>query len=121
MTDPRCGISAPRSEATGKSDQALLYYIKSYMHGPPDPARRSVIETVYKKVNGTLDGPDDKIGPGFSAATATPHRRRDNSSLTNNITLDFNLRQFPYPVCGVLSKEPERSTKEGITATKPHH
>ncbi len=59
-------------EASGKNDQALLYYIKSYVNGPPDPARRSVIENVYKKVNGTLDGLDDKIGPGFAAASASP-------------------------------------------------
>ena len=59
-------------EANGKNDQALLYYIKSYVNGPPDPARRSVIENVYKKVNGTLDGLDDKIGPGFAAASASP-------------------------------------------------
>jgi len=50
----------------------LLYYIKSYVNGPPDPARRSIIEAVYKKVNGTLDGLDDKIGPGFAAASASP-------------------------------------------------
>ncbi len=55
-------------EAEGKNDQALLYYIKSYLSGEPDPARRSVIEKVYKKVNGTLDGLDDKIGPGFTPA-----------------------------------------------------
>ena len=59
-------------EANGKHDQALLYYIKSYVNGPPDPARRSIIEAVYKKVNGTLDGLDDKIGPGFAAASASP-------------------------------------------------
>jgi uncharacterized membrane protein YgcG/tetratricopeptide (TPR) repeat protein len=59
-------------EANGKNDQALLYYIKSYVKGPPDPARRSVIENVYKKVNGTLDGLVDKIGPGFAAASASP-------------------------------------------------
>jgi hypothetical protein len=59
-------------EATGKSDQALLYYIKSYVAGVPDPARRSVIESVYKKVNGTLDGLDDKIGPAFATATSSP-------------------------------------------------
>jgi tetratricopeptide (TPR) repeat protein len=59
-------------EANGKYDQALLYYIKSYVAGPPDPARRSIIEAVYKKVNGTLDGLDDKIGPGFAAASASP-------------------------------------------------
>jgi tetratricopeptide (TPR) repeat protein len=59
-------------EAGGKNDQALVYYIKSYVAGVPDPARRSVIENVYKKVNGSLDGLDDKIGPGFATATATP-------------------------------------------------
>ena len=59
-------------EATGKYDQALLYYIKSYVHGPPDPARRSIIETVYKKVNGTLDGLDDKIGAAAASATPSP-------------------------------------------------
>jgi tetratricopeptide (TPR) repeat protein len=59
-------------EANGKNDQALLYYIKSYVTGPPDPARRSVIENVYKKVNGTLEGLDDKIGPSFATAIATP-------------------------------------------------
>ncbi|MFS8084574.1 MAG: TPM domain-containing protein [Acidobacteriota bacterium] len=57
-------------EASGKNDQALLYYIKSYVAGAPDPARRTVIENVYKKVNGTLEGLDDKIGPGFATATA---------------------------------------------------
>jgi len=60
-------------EANGKNDQALLYYIKSYVTGPPDPARRSVIENVYKKVNGTLEGLDDKIGPSFATGTATPN------------------------------------------------
>jgi tetratricopeptide (TPR) repeat protein len=59
-------------EATGKNDQALLYYIKSYVNGPPDPARRSIIETVYKKVNGTLDGLDDKIGAAAASSTPTP-------------------------------------------------
>ena len=59
-------------EANGKNDQALLYYIKSYVAGPPDRARRSIIENVYKKVNGTLDGLEDKIGPGFNAASTSP-------------------------------------------------
>lgn len=59
-------------EANNKHDQALLYYIKSYLAGTPDPARRSVIENVYKKVNGTLDGLDDKIGPAYSSSAPSP-------------------------------------------------
>jgi tetratricopeptide (TPR) repeat protein len=62
-------------EAAGKNDQALLYYVKAYLAGEPDPVRRAVIENVYKKVNGTLDGLDDKIGPGFSTTPSpTPTR-----------------------------------------------
>jgi hypothetical protein len=33
-----------------------------------------VIENVYKKVNGTLDGLDEKIGPAFTTAKPTPPR-----------------------------------------------
>ena len=63
-------------EATGKNDDALPYYIKSYKAGPPDPARRSVIESVYKKVNGSLEGLDDKIGPASAAASSTPSTKQ---------------------------------------------
>ncbi len=59
-------------DADGKHDQALLYYINSYRAGAPDPARRAVIENVYKKVNGTLDGLDDKIGPAYSSSAPSP-------------------------------------------------
>jgi tetratricopeptide (TPR) repeat protein len=59
-------------EADGKHDQALLYYINSYRAGAPDPARRAVIEGIYKKVNGTLDGLDDKIGPAYSSSAPSP-------------------------------------------------
>jgi predicted Zn-dependent protease len=59
-------------EADGKIDQALPNYIKSYLAGPPDAARRAVIENAYKKVNGSLDGLDDKIGPP-PATTPAPN------------------------------------------------
>jgi hypothetical protein len=59
-------------EADGKHDQALLYYINSYRAGAPDPARRAVIENIYKKVNGSLEGLDDKIGPAYSSSAPSP-------------------------------------------------
>jgi len=31
-----------------------------------------VIENIYKKVNGTLDGLDDKIGPAYSSSAPSP-------------------------------------------------
>lgn len=58
-------------EAGGHNDEALLYYIKSYLVTGPDPVRRAVIESIYRKVNGSLDGLNDKIGPAFDAAAPT--------------------------------------------------
>lgn len=59
-------------ERQDKKPEALSYYIKSYVQGEPDPVRRMVIEQLYRKVNGSLDGLDEKIGPGFGASADTP-------------------------------------------------
>jgi hypothetical protein len=50
-------------ETSGNGQEALASYIKSYNGGPPDPTRRTVIENLYRKVNGSLEGLDEKIGP----------------------------------------------------------
>jgi tetratricopeptide (TPR) repeat protein len=49
--------------ASGNAQEALTYYYKSYRGGLPDPARRAIIEALYRKVNGSLDGLEEKIGP----------------------------------------------------------
>jgi tetratricopeptide (TPR) repeat protein len=56
-------------EQTDQKQQALDYYIKSYTAGEPDTLRRSVIEQLYRKINGSLDGLDQRISAGgFSTA-----------------------------------------------------
>ena len=60
-------------EQTDQKQQALDYYIKSYTAGEPDTIRRSVIEQLYKKINGSLDGLDQRItAGGFSTGSAAP-------------------------------------------------
>jgi tetratricopeptide (TPR) repeat protein len=56
-------------EANGNRDEALAAYIKSYKSGPPDAARRVVIETLYRKINGSLNGLDERIGASSAVAT----------------------------------------------------
>jgi tetratricopeptide (TPR) repeat protein len=56
-------------EANGNRDEALAAYIKSYKSGPPDAARRVVIETLYRKINGSLNGLDERIGASPAVAT----------------------------------------------------
>ncbi len=60
-------------DADGKSKEALDAYIKSYTNAEPDAARRSIIETVYQKVNGNLDGLDQKIGSNPVTASNEPN------------------------------------------------
>ncbi len=60
-------------EQTDQKQEALDYYIKSFNAGDPDPIRRSVIEQLYKKINGSLDGIEQKIsGVGPIATTTEP-------------------------------------------------
>lgn len=54
-----------------KKEEALANYIKSYNAGDPDPIRRGVIEQLYRKINGSLNGLDERIGPASGALPVT--------------------------------------------------
>lgn len=57
-------------EQSGEKEQALEAYIKSYRGEPaPSAVRRSVIEQLYKRVNGSLDGLNEKLGTVTAATT----------------------------------------------------
>ncbi len=56
-------------EQSGSNEDALNYYVKSYNAGAPDPNRRVMIEKVYRKMNGSLSGLDQRIGPATSSNT----------------------------------------------------
>ena len=55
-------------EQTGEKEQALNYYIKSYQGGEEDKVRRSGIEQLYRKINGSMDGFEARL----SATTVEP-------------------------------------------------
>lgn len=57
--------------ATGNQQEALAAYIKGYNPAAPDPVRRAIIETLYRKLNGSLDGLDAMIGPASSVSSNT--------------------------------------------------
>jgi tetratricopeptide (TPR) repeat protein len=64
------GVALERQD---KKAEALTNYIKSYNSGDPDPVRRVLIEQLYRKIHGSLDGLDERIGGGFgTSANATP-------------------------------------------------
>jgi hypothetical protein len=55
-------------EQTGRNDEALESYIQSYNAGERDAVRRSVIERLYRKVKGSTDGLEDRVGPAISSS-----------------------------------------------------
>jgi len=68
-----------------KKAEALSYYIKSYNTGEPDSVRRAVIEQLYRKVNGSLDGLDERIGPAPGTAVSAQTPATNNTpDQTNN-------------------------------------
>lgn len=54
----------------GKDAEALDAYIKVYKSGGPDVVRYTVIEGLYKRVNGNINGLEEKIGPNPAAPVA---------------------------------------------------
>ncbi len=63
-------------EQTGNPADALAAYLKSYKNGSPDILRRAVLEALYRKVNGSLEGLDAQLGTASfveaSDANASP-------------------------------------------------
>jgi tetratricopeptide (TPR) repeat protein len=56
--------------ASGNQQEALAAYLKSYDRNAPDPVRRAVIEGLYRKVNGSLDGIETALGADSPTAIA---------------------------------------------------
>ena len=77
-----------------KKAEALSYYIKSYNTGEPDPVRRAVIEQLYRKVNGTLAGLDERIGPAPGTSPGAQTSAREN---TADKSVDAPAQPTPSP------------------------
>lgn len=57
-------------EADGKYKDALDAYVKSYTNGEPSALKYAIVESVYQKVNGNLDGLETRIGAKPASITA---------------------------------------------------
>jgi tetratricopeptide (TPR) repeat protein len=58
--------------ANGDDAEALNMYIESYKTDRPDFAKYSIVEALYKKINGSTEGLEAKIGAERVAATSSP-------------------------------------------------
>lgn len=56
-------------EAMGDEQEALNSYLRSYDKNAPDDGRRAIIEKLYRKLNGSLNGLEAKLGTSSAAAS----------------------------------------------------
>jgi tetratricopeptide (TPR) repeat protein len=92
------GVALERQD---KKAEALSNYIKSYNSGDPDPVRRSLIEQLYRKINGSLDGLDERIGPAFVSSvngpTPAPEKPSENVQPTPDVSSTQASATSPEP------------------------
>ncbi|HEY3579769.1 MAG TPA: TPM domain-containing protein [Pyrinomonadaceae bacterium] len=97
------------SEQTGQKEQALDYYIRSYQGGEEDTVRRSVIEQLYRKINGSLDGFETRLNtPVAEAPKPEPAKAEpDRPTAQPEASPKPETTETPQP-----AKETSQPTKE---------
>lgn len=98
-------------EANGNQQEALAAYYKSY-NSNPDSTRRVIIEALYRKVNGTLDGLDNKIGPSPNAPKVETNAPAINTASTENT----KVSSTPNPV---FSASQQKENQLSVLSAKP--
>jgi tetratricopeptide (TPR) repeat protein len=99
-------------EQTGRNDVALDSYIQSYNAGPRDSIRRSVIEKLYRKVNGSVEGLEDKIGPPLSTGTAGLSKKTAGTPAKSSAPISQSTPELAKSI------EPEQTTPAPVARTE---
>ncbi|HSL54568.1 MAG TPA: tetratricopeptide repeat protein, partial [Pyrinomonadaceae bacterium] len=104
-------------EQSDQKEQALEAYIRSYKGEPaPSAVRRSVIEQLYKRVHGSLDGLNEKLGTAATAealSTSTPATTAPEPSTP---TAQPTTTPEPAPAETPKSETPKSETPKSETA-----
>lgn len=85
-------------DAGGNSKDSLDALVKSYLNGQPDRFRRSIIEGVYRKVNGNTDELDKLIGPNPFPETIAQVSETPTPTPTVETSPTPTIESSPTPV-----------------------
>ncbi|MGC2237130.1 MAG: hypothetical protein WA584_13270 [Pyrinomonadaceae bacterium] len=102
-------------DAEGKQAEALDNYIKSYTNGEPDAAKYMIIEALYQKINGGVEGLEQKIGAKpalFSPQTQTVAQTTTTSTPQTETKTETSPLPSPTPTTG--------ETPQPVAETKPN-
>ncbi|HEU4797269.1 MAG TPA: TPM domain-containing protein [Pyrinomonadaceae bacterium] len=101
-------------QQTGQNELALDYYIKSYSGGDADTVRRSVIEQLYRKLNGSLDGLDNRLSGVASTEPAKTETTVDTpkaepASTEATTTAKPEPTEMPQPKSEPVQTDPPKT------------
>ncbi|MDT4898932.1 MAG: hypothetical protein QOH25_4009 [Acidobacteriota bacterium] len=103
-------------DATGNQQEALTAYLKGYNPQAPNPVQRAIIESLYRKVNGSLDGLDAKIGVAPSISSSTNANANTSSQPAPGATTTAPAETQPTPI----PEQPKtENTEQKPTEQKP--
>lgn len=101
-------------EATNKNLEALDAYYKSYKGGTPDPIKYSILESLYKRINGNTDGLEVRIGRNPLVVSDSIVAQKTESILEPTPASPPDLKpDFPAAIPVKIEPEPT-STPEAL-------
>lgn len=102
-------------EQTGQNTLALDYYIKSYQGAEPDSVKRSIIEQLYRKVNGSTEGLENRL-TGTTVAetpkTETPKNEPEPAKTEPEPVKAEPVKTEPEPAPKPATTEPPKEVSE---------
>ncbi len=107
-------------DLAGDQQEALNHYIRSYIAGDPEPGRRAVIELLYQRTHGTLDGLNERIGAAPVATNVSPDPAPEKVIETSPTPAASPQGEVVSPD-STPSPSPVGSTPEEIHAAKPEN
>jgi tetratricopeptide (TPR) repeat protein len=91
-------------EQSGQKEQALDAYIKSYKAGPPESLRRSIIEQLYRRINGSTNGLEERLGPGGTPAAVASDTPAPTPTTTEPTAAAPEATPTPTPAPDTITK-----------------
>lgn len=76
--------------ADGKDAEALTVYIDSYKGDKPDAGKYAIVEALYRKVNGNIDGLEEKIGSDHVMAVTSMPEAQPSATPAVTQTVETN-------------------------------
>ena len=91
-------------EQAGQKEQALDAYIKSYKAGSPESVRHSIIEQLYRSINGSTNGLEERLGSEVDVSVATPEPAATPTPATPTPTPTADATPAPTPAPETVTK-----------------